>query len=87
MIKKSQTTRTNKNPFEKSSSKHTEYFVRVVKNKKNEFLIGWGDFPIDKYDTREPITNLTGSENMICEFQKQYALYEIDYAVKTTVKR
>jgi len=38
-----------------------------------EFLVGWLDFPLDKdaSDTWEPITNLTGSENMICEFQKK----------------
>ena len=27
-----------------------------------EFLIGWCDFPLDKDDTWEPITNLPGSE-------------------------
>ena len=42
---KSQTTYTMKNPFEKSKSKQTEFFVREVKDKrmtKNgpEFLIG-----------------------------------------------
>ena len=43
-----------------------------------EFLIGWCDFPpLEKDDTWEPITNLTGSEHMICEFQKQH---ELDYA-------
>ena len=41
-----------------------------------EFLIGWRDFPLEKDDTWEPITNLTGSEHMICEFQKQH---ELDY--------
>jgi hypothetical protein len=35
-----------------------------------EFLIGWRDFPLDKDDTWEPITNLPGSEHMIAEFQK-----------------
>ncbi len=30
-----------------------------------EFLIGWRDFPLDKDDTWEPITNLPGSEHMI----------------------
>ena len=68
-----------------SKSKQTEFFVREVKDKrmtKNgpEFLIGWRDFPLEKDDTWEPITNLTGSEHMICEFQKQH---ELDYAVKT----
>ena len=29
---KSQATRTSKDPFEKSSSQHTEYFVHVVKD-------------------------------------------------------
>ena len=29
---KSQAMRTSKNPFEKSSSQHTEYLVRVVKD-------------------------------------------------------
>ena len=33
---KSEATRTSKNPFEKSSSQHTEYFVRVVKDKRTE---------------------------------------------------
>ena len=42
-----------------------------------EFLIGWCEFPLKKDDTWEPITNLTGSEHMICEFQKQH---ELDYA-------
>jgi hypothetical protein len=42
----------NKNPFEKSSSKQTAYFVRVVTKDKRtgkngpEFLIGWRDFPL-----------------------------------------
>jgi hypothetical protein len=45
-----------------------------------EFLIGWSDFPLEKDDTWEPKTNLTGSEHMICEFQKQHAL---DYEMKT----
>jgi len=82
---KSQATRTCRNPFEKSKSKQTEFFVREVKDKrmtKNgpEFLIGWRDFPLERDDTWEPISNLTGSEHMICEFQKQHAL---DYAAKT----
>ena len=82
---KSQATRTCRNPFEKSKSKQTEFFVREVKDKrmtKNgpEFLIGWRDFPLERDDTWEPISNLTGSEHMICEFQKQYAL---DYEMKT----
>ena len=34
----------------------------------------------EKDDTWEPITNLTGSEQMICEFQKQH---ELDFATKT----
>jgi len=59
-----------------------EFFVREVKDKrmtKNgpEFLIGCRDFPLEKDDTWEPKTNLTGSEHMICEFQKQH---ELDYA-------
>ena len=45
-----------------------------------EFLIGCRDFPLERDDTWEPISNLTGSEHMICEFQKQHAL---DYAAKT----
>ena len=82
---KSQATRTCRNPFEKSKSKETEFFVREVKDKrmtKNgpEFLIGWRDFPLESDDTWEPISNLTGSEHMICEFQKQH---ELDYAAKT----
>ena len=48
----------NKNTYSK-----TQYFVREVKGRrmtKNgvEFLIGWRDFPLDKDDTWEPITNL-----------------------------
>jgi hypothetical protein len=43
-------------PFEKSSSHHTEYFVRLVKDKRTgkngaEFLIVWRDFPFDKHGT------------------------------------
>ena len=73
---KSQVTRTSKNVFEKSKS-NTQYFVREVKGRrmtKNgvEFLIGWSDFPLDKDDTWEPITNLPGSEHMITEFQKHW---------------
>jgi hypothetical protein len=76
---KSQVTRTCRNPFEKSKSKQTEFFVSEVKDKrmtKNgpEFLIGWRDFPLERDDTWEPISNLTGSENMICEFQKQHCI-------------
>jgi hypothetical protein len=86
---KSQATRTCRNPFEKSKSKQTEFFVREVKDKrmtKNgpEFLIGWCDFPLERDDTWEPISNLTGSEHMICEFQKQH---ELDYADKTAAVR
>ena len=82
---KSQVTRTCRNPFEKSKSKQTEFFVRDVKDKlmtKNgpEFLIGWRDFPLERDDTWEPTSNLTGSEHRICEFQKQHAL---DYEMKT----
>ena len=65
MSEKSQVTRTSKNVFEKSNTK-TQYFVREVKDRrmtKNvvEFLIGWRDFPLDKDDTWDPITNLSGS--------------------------
>ena len=85
---KSQTTRTYRNPFEKSKSKEIEFFVREVKDKrmtKNgpEFLIGCRDFPLERDDTWEPISNLTGSEHMICEFQKQH---ELDYSDKTVQK-
>jgi hypothetical protein len=45
-----------------------------------EFLIGWRDFLLKKGNTWEPITNLTGSEHIICEFQKQH---ELDYVAKT----
>ncbi len=50
----------------KSKSKQTEFFVHEVKDKrmtKNgpEFHIGWCDFPLEKDDTWEPITNLTGN--------------------------
>ncbi len=76
MSEKSQATRTSKNVFEKSNSK-TQYFVREVKGRrmtKNgvEFLIGWRDFPLDKDDTWEPITNLPGSEHMTAEFQRHW---------------
>ena len=37
-----------------------------------EFLIGWCDFPLDKDDMWEPITNLPGSEHMIAEFQSHW---------------
>ena len=47
-----------------------------------EFLIGWRDFLLEKDDTWEPITNLTGSDHMICEFQNQHKL---DCTDKTTV--
>ena len=82
---KSQATRTSKNVFEKSNSK-TQYFVREVKGRrmtKNgvEFLIGWRDFPLDKDDTWEPITNLPGSEHMIAEYQRNW---EEQYKIKTS---
>ena len=82
---KSQVTRTSKNVFEKSKS-NTQYFVREVKGRrmtKNgvEFLIGWRDFPLDKDDTWEPITNLPGSEHMIAEFQKHW---QEEYKIKTS---
>ena len=81
---KSQVTWTSKNLFEKSNSK-TQYFVHEVKGRrmtKNnvEFLIGWRDFPLDKDDKWEPITDLPGSENMIAEFQNHW---EQDYKIKT----
>jgi hypothetical protein len=37
-----------------------------------EFLIGWRDFPLEKDDTWEPKTNLTGSEHMIISFFHSY---------------
>jgi hypothetical protein len=82
---KSQATRTSKNVFEKSNSK-TQCFVREVKGRrmtKNgvEFLIGCRDFPLDKDDTWEPITNLPGSEHMIDEFQRNW---EQQYKIKTS---
>ena len=46
-----------------------------------EFQIGWRDFPLDKDDTWESITNLPGSEHMIDEFQKHW---EVEYKIKTT---
>ena len=78
-------TRTSKNVFEKSNSK-TQYFVREVKGRrmtKNgvEFQIGWRDFPLDKDDTWEPITNLPGSEHMIVEFHRNW---EEQYKIKTS---
>ena len=36
-------------------------------------------FFLKKNDTWEPVTNLTGSEHMICEFQKKY---DLDYGTK-----
>jgi hypothetical protein len=48
-----------------------------------EFLIGWSDFPLDKDDTWEPITNLPGLEHMIAEFQKHWQ--EV-YKIKTSVQ-
>ena len=77
---KSQATRTSNNLFEKSNTK-TQYFVREVKGRrmtKNgvEVLIGWRDFPLDKDDTWEPITNLPGSEHMIAEFQRHWEEFQ-----------
>jgi hypothetical protein len=46
-----------------------------------QFLIGWCDFPLDKDDTWEPITNLPGSEHMIAEFQKHW---QEEYKIKTS---
>jgi hypothetical protein len=82
---KSLVTRTSKNVFEKSNSK-TQYFVSEVKGRRMtkysvEFLIGWRDFPLDKDDTWEPITNLPGSEHMIVEFQRNW---EEQYKIKTS---
>ena len=70
---KSQVTYTCKNPFEKSSSKETKYFVCVVdkwngsprvvdkRTGRNtpEFLIGWCDFPL---------VNYTGTWQYICHW-------------------
>ncbi len=85
MSEKSQTTRTSKNVFEKSNSQSL-YFVREVKGRRMttngvEFLIGWRDFPLDKDDTWEPITNLPGSEHMIAAFQK---CWEQEYKIQTS---
>ncbi len=71
---KSQVTCTCRKPFERLKSMQTEFVVREVKDKRMtkdgpEFLIGWRDFPLEKDDTWEPITNLTGSEHMICELK------------------
>jgi hypothetical protein len=76
----SQATRSSKKVFEKSNSK-TQYFVREVKGRrmtKNgvEFKIGWRDFPLDKDDTWESITNLPCSE-----FQRNW---EEQYKIKTS---
>jgi hypothetical protein len=46
-----------------------------------QFLIGWCDFPLDKDDTWESITNLPGSEHMIAEFQKHW---QEEYKIKTS---
>ena len=85
MSEKSQVTRTSNNLFETSNTK-TQFFVREVKDRRTtkngvEFLIGWRDFPLDKDDTWEPITNLPGSEHMIAEFQKSW---EEEYKIKTS---
>ncbi len=45
-----------------------------------EFLIGWRDFPLDKDDAWELITNLQGSEHLIAEFNKRFAE---EYKIKT----
>jgi hypothetical protein len=45
-----------------------------------EFLMGCRDFPLDKDDTWEPITNLPGSEHKIVEFQKYC---QEEYKIKT----
>ena len=46
-----------------------------------EFLIRQRDFPLDKDDKWDPITNLPGSEHMIAEFQKHW---EEEYKIKTS---
>ena len=80
---KSQVTRTSNNLFEKSNTK-TQFFVREVKDGRMtenvvEFLIGCRDFPLDKDDTWESVTNLPGSEHMIVEFQNHW---EEEYIIK-----
>ena len=51
VIKKFETTRINKNPFEKSSSKHPEYVVCVWKNKRtHDGRMVLSSFPKKKYD-------------------------------------
>jgi hypothetical protein len=57
------------NPFWKSKSKQTEFFVREVKDKwmtKNgpEFLIGWRDFHLEKDDTWEPKFDGVGTHDL-----------------------
>ena len=49
--------------------------------KGDEFLIGWRDFPLDKDDTCQCITNLPGSEHLIAEFQRHW---EEQYKIKTS---
>ena len=80
-----ETGKKSKNVFEKSNSK-TQYFVREVKGRRMTkngvaFLIGWRDFPLDKDDTWELITNLPGSEHMIAEFQRNW---DEQYKIKTS---
>ena len=63
---KSQTTPGLQEHLVEIKKQQTEFFVREVKDKrmtKNgpEFLIGWRDFPLEKDDTWEPITDLTGN--------------------------
>ena len=62
---KSQVTPVLQEPLLEIKKYQTEFFFREVKDKlmtKNgpEFLIGWRDCPLEKDDTWEPKTNLTG---------------------------
>ena len=50
---------------------------QVTRTSKN--LFEKCDFPLDKGDTWDPITNLPGSEQMITEFQKDW---EEEYKIK-----
>ena len=40
-----------------------------------EFLIGWCDFPLDKDNTWEPITNLPGSEQKFPRLDRMTSQY------------
>jgi hypothetical protein len=56
-------------------------FAGLLANPDMTLSLGWRDFPLDKDDTWEPITNLPGSEHMIAKFQRNW---EEEYKIKTS---